>query len=478
MFMIRRRMISPATSQGQAMLRFIAAPKPLATFWNQQRGSVAILFALTVFVLCGSIALGLDYARALALRTKLQSAVDAAALSAHPDGTNNDPTMAARVTTNFDYNMQNQKYGVVNLNVTSTPIAQGIHVDATAQVPTTFGRLLGINTMAVSVAAEAISANATYEIALVLDNTGSMDGSKINSLKTAAKSLVDTIEQSGAANAVKFCLVPFSNYVNVGLANRKSMWMSVPADYTESGNGCYTTTDWDGCPMSTQTGTCSNDGVPYSCSWSYCTTPGPPRQICSSWTYTHTWNGCAGSRKPAPDLEVTASFASPIPGILDVGCPSELTRLTNDSAVIKAQIDGMIASGETYIASGLMWGWRVLSPGPPFADGQPPNANPPNRKVMIVMTDGANTKSQQDTGHEGSDQNAADAAMVSLCTAIKAQNIELYTIAFTITDPMIKARLQGCATDPGHFFDSADGAALEQAFSQISGSLIKLSLSR
>ena len=437
-----------------------------------------MLFGLTIFVLCGSIALGLDYARALALRTKLQSAVDSAALGASPNGTPNDPAMIARVNENFNYNMQNQKFGAVAIAVTSTPIPQGVRVEATADVPTTFGRLLGITKMLVSVKAEAISAKFKFEIALVLDNTYSMFGSKLSDLQSAAKTLVTNVDTASEPGTVKYALVPFSNYVNVGVANRNSPWMSVPKDYTESGSNCYTTTDWDGCPATTVTGTCTNDGVPYSCSYSTCATPGPPQQICSNYTYTHTWNGCAGSRSPAPDVDVTASFSAPIPGILDVGCPSELTRLTADATAVKGQIDGMIAQGETFIASGLTWGWRTLSPTPPFADAAPYKSNPPTRKVMILMTDGENTKSQDDVAHEGGDAAASDAEMTQLCTLIKAQNIELYAIAFTVTNQATKDRLKTCATDPAHFFDSTDGAALQQAFSQISGSLIKLSLSK
>ncbi|MEQ1697109.1 MAG: VWA domain-containing protein [Hyphomicrobiaceae bacterium] len=450
----------------------------LPNYVNDRRGSVAMLFGLAVFVLCGSIALGLDYGRALALRTQLQSAVDSAALGANPNGTPNDPDMIVRVNKNFNYNMQNQKFGAAAIAVTSTPIPQGVRVNATADVPTTFGRLLGINKLPVSVKAEAISAKTNFEIALVLDNTYSMFGSKLADLQAAAKTLVTNVDTAGTPGSVKYALVPFSNYVNIGVANRSATWMSVPKDYVDRGNYCYTTTDWAGCPATTTTGTCYNDGVPYSCSYATCATPGPPQQICYDYSYTHTWYGCAGSRVPAPDADVTASMSAPIPGILDVGCPSELTRLTTDVVTVKSRIDAFVAQGETYIASGLIWGWRVLSPAPPFADAAPSKSNPPTRKVMILMTDGENTKSQWDVAHEGTDTAASDAGMAQLCTLIKAQNIELYTIAFAVSNQQAKTAMKQCATDTAHFFDSTDGAALQQAFTQISGSLIKLSLSR
>lgn len=449
-------------------------------FVRQKDGSIAILFGLIVFVLCGTVALGLDYARALAVRTKLQWSVDAAALGARATDLSDSATLQARVTDLFNYNNKGANNGAINITVSSTTITNGVRVEAQATVPTSFGRLLGVNSLPVSVKAEAVSANGNFEIALVLDNTGSMMGTKIDDLKSASKDLVDTVSTAVTAGGggVKFGLVPFSQYVNVGTANRSSTWMSVPNDYSENYNSCYTTTDWDGCPTVSTPSTCYNDGVPYSCASVTCATPGPSRSVCSSGTITHTWYGCAGSRTPAPDTAVVANMSKPVPGVLDTSCPAQLTRLTSDTGTIKTQIDGMVATGETYIASGLMWGWRVLSPTEPFNDGVAAGGAVPTKKAMILMTDGANTMSQLDTTHSGYDVTASNTAMDQLCTNIKAQNIELYTVSFTVTDPAVKDRMISCATDAAHYFDSADGAALKTAFERIAGALTKLSLSR
>jgi len=247
-------------------------------------------------------------------------------------------------------------------------------------------------------------------------------------------------------------------------------------------SGSYTTTDWTGCPTTTTSYTCYNDGVPQTCTSTQCTTPGPPHTVTYNYPVNHTWNGCAGSRAPGPDLTVSATFGSPIPGILDVGCPSQLTRLTTDSASIKAQINAMIAQGETYIPSGLMWGWRALDPGPPFADaaayGQGANST---KKIMILMTDGFNTRSQGGniaTDHEGTNSVAADAAMGLLCTNVKATGIELYTIDYQVNNANAQALLQACATGSDHYFNAQDSASLQAAFNSIAGSVIKLALSK
>lgn len=453
--------------------RTVTRPEMMA----DTRGSVAMIFALASLVLCGMIAFSLDYTRAMSVRTKLQHAVDAAVLAADPQS---DLTLAeatANVNGNFAFNMKSQ-FIAANIHVdTPVVIPHGYRLTATADVPTTFGRLLGITNIPVKATAEAVRGKYSVEIALVLDNTASMDeAGKLDAAKAAATQLVNQIAASSTPGSVKYALVPFSNYVNVGMSNRGAAWMSVPNDYTEHhGGGSYQTTDWDGCPTSTSSYACTRDGVPQTCTSTYCTTPGPVRTInYPAWDQGHGWNGCAGSRTPAADLTVDATFATPIPGILDVGCPSELTRLTTNETTITNQIAGMVAQGDTYIPAGVMWGLRVLSPNVPFADGAAYNTV---KKIMIVMTDGFNTKSQDTTNHEGNNTNDADQAMGQLCGIAKTSGVEMYTIAFKVTDNGIKQNLQTCASDGAHYYDAQNNQALSDAFNKISGSVIKLALS-
>ena len=462
---------------------------------SDERGSIAIIFGLSIFVLCGMVAFSVDYSRALAVRSKLQSAVDAAALAADPTGTLPYSKVKDNVNSTFAYNMPADFMLSDNVKV-NDPIAiqSGYQVTATADVPMTFGRLLGVDTIPIGALAEAKRSQTNLEIVLVLDNTFSMtQNGKIAAAKTAAKDLVAQIVSASPANTVKFALVPFSNYVNVGVGNRAaySNWMSIPADWVETINvpgGSYTTTDWAGCPTITQTYSCPQDGVPQTCSYQACATPGPVHTVTYnpySYTVNHTWKGCAGSRLAAPDLNVTAGFANPVPGILDVDCPSTLARLTTDDTAIKTQIDGMIAVGETYITSGLMWGWRTLAPDSPFADGVAYNSNPRTKKIMILMTDGFNTRSQSGTNHDGTDSVAADKSMeqptasgASMCENIKATSIELYTIDFEVNNAASKSLLQTCASGFDHYFDAQDSNALIAAFHTIAGSITKLALTK
>ena len=72
--------------------------------------------------------------------------------------------------------------------------------------------------------------NLTVEVALVMDNSGSMaDHNKINIAKSTAKQLIDTVynaaSSSNKPNPVSFSLVPFSAMVNVGTNNANAKWM-------------------------------------------------------------------------------------------------------------------------------------------------------------------------------------------------------------------------------------------------------------
>jgi Flp pilus assembly protein TadG len=445
-------------------------------FLADSRGSVALIFGLTFLVLGGITAFSIDYSRTLAVRDRLQTAVDAAVLAADPSTLATFAQVVDNVNASFAYNMPLQ-FGATQIAVAApVTIPDGYRVSASANVPTTFGRLLGINVIPVNVVAEARRAQANVEIALVLDNTASMDGAKMAALKVAAKKLVTDVVAASDNDTVKFALVPFSNYVNIGVGYRNKNWMSVPDDSVETRTVCWQTTDWDNCPTKTFSTTCYNDGNPYTCTWQGCITPGPERTACWTGPVNVTWNGCAGSRAPAPDKDVTAAFNKPIPGIMESVCPSALTRLTADHAEIKNRIDAMIAQGETYIPSGLMWGWRALSPNSPFSDGVAANARPITKKVLILMTDGENTKSQWSTNHDGTSQFDANDATDKLCTEVKNDNVELYTIAFEVTAAQPKAVLQKCASPGQYYFDATDSVALDAAFGKIAGALVKLAL--
>lgn len=122
---------------------------------------------------------------------------------------------------------------------------------------------------------------------LVLDTTLSMEGARLTSLKTAATDMVNTIESFDNDN-FRLAVVPFSNYVNVGLSRRYESWMSVPHDTSTTTNVCRNKRDVTGtsnCRI--VSGVRDRDGVkvPYTrkkCDRTY----GPQYQVCGPRTVT------------------------------------------------------------------------------------------------------------------------------------------------------------------------------------------------
>jgi Flp pilus assembly protein TadG len=67
-----------------------------------------------------------------------------------------------------------------------------------------------------------------------------------------------------------------------------------------------------------------------------------------------------------------------------------ITPLTSSTSKLYAAIDAMKPTGNTNVPEGLAWGWRSISASAPFTEGSPDTRKDID-KVVIVLTDGANT---------------------------------------------------------------------------------------
>ena len=442
------------------------------------RGNVAIIFALSVFALMGMVGLAIDYGRLAAARQELQSMADNALVTA-----------ATSAKMNIDFQAAGSAHFATSWAVKKRTSTASITISdlgnnelsgfATTALPMTFSRVLGFKSIDVGVKASIVYGQNSAELALVLDTTGSMSGAPLQDLQTASKVLLDTVYAApGADGKVKVSVVPFAQYVNVGLANRNASWMSVPQNTSTTTNACTTNSpiiSQSNC--STQTATGYNDGVPYSYQYQQCTNIyGPPVTTCGPQTWTSTWNGCAGSRNYPLDNSASVSNNQRVPGVMDAWCGSEVLRLTNDRSAIDGTVNGLVAGGETYIPAGLLWGWRTLSHDAPYADATSSTAPNAARKVLVLMTDGANTRSPNYPDHEGYNANQADTLMAETCTAIKATKIIVYTVAFNVTDQAAKDRLSACASSSAQFFDAPSASALKASFEKIGQALAAIYL--
>jgi Flp pilus assembly protein TadG len=463
----------------------------LRRFRRESSGNVAMMFGLGAAAIFAATGAAVDYSRFSNARTLAATAADSAAIAgAKTRGTPAERREAARKV--FEANFQaSGAIGAPTVryeNIREHGSDIGFRVEAQVEVRAILGAFTGTSRQVVATKSEA---KATFEepteVVFVLDTTASMAGGPIAQLKAATTGIIDEMARRVAQpDLLKIGVVPFAQYVNVGLANRDKPWLDVRADYQDP--------SWDNCRDERRAlgrnncrmvsfpaeparppGICYNDGRPYSCGGS----PGRPartEEVCDT-IYSeptrvctrepgrwHRWHGCVGSRN-YPLETIDGRYDVRIPGIMDVHCATPIQELTTNTAAVRTMINGLTTSGETYLPAGMIWGWRMLSPGEPLNAGA---AGPGGaRKFMIFVTDGRNTLSPSYPTHNGRVASTADQLTRETCANIAADrssDIKLFTIAFEMDGLETKAILQACAARTGgEFYDATNAAALREA---------------
>ena len=445
---------------------------------RETHASTAIIFALAAFVLAALIGLAIDYGRGSRARERLQVALDNAVIAAatrKSDGYNDGQAVMTSFMASNWLKPDGSDAPVLTYQEIGADTVSG---SASINLPTTFARILGRTELELGVNSQAKFGTNAIEVALVLDTTASMTGAKIAALQAAATQLI-TQAYAGpdAANKVKIAIVPFAQYVNIGTVYRGQSWLANSADTSGTENVCSWVPADPNATCTTRTGYWNNDGIQTPYTYQDC---GASVQQCAMQPVTHTWNGCVGSRAYPLDVsQPSASAGQPVPAMLDAWCGAALQRLTNDQSALSAMIASLTAQGETYLPSGLIWGWRLLSDQAPFADAASPTATPRVRKVIVMMTDGFNTLAPTYPAHDDwGNATQADSLTAQTCTNIKAANIEIYAITFDVTEVPAKTRMAACASAPPYYFDAQSGNQLVEFFGLIGRSLSPVRLAR
>jgi len=198
-------------------------------FIKDARGSVAILFGVALIPITIGVGVAVDYGRALLQRERMQVALDASTLAvgSWPGLSNAEMQAKAQEYFNANFPTSNQLGSVSPLNLSTS--GNTIVVSVSGSVPTTFMRLANIDHVSVGASTTVLVGMGTAEVAIALDNSGSMTGSKIAALKTAASNLVDTLfaaaQNSQETDPIKIAVVPFAAGVNVGSQYANASWI-------------------------------------------------------------------------------------------------------------------------------------------------------------------------------------------------------------------------------------------------------------
>ena len=163
----------------------------IARFRRDTRANIAITFALATIPILGAVGAATDYSLATRIRTKLQSAADTAAVAAVSEKSagwtaamamSTDGAVPAGVTeaTNVFRGVASTMTGFQNLQVTTSTVTKtGTNLNSSftfsAEVPVTFMKALGWQTMTVGGTSTANSSLPLYlDFYLTLDVSGSM----------------------------------------------------------------------------------------------------------------------------------------------------------------------------------------------------------------------------------------------------------------------------------------------------------------
>src|SRR3990167_3058686 len=210
----------PPMSTGQGLSaglsNGVAEMSVLERFRRSERGNVATMFALALVPVFGVVGAAIDYARVSEVKAQLADALDAGVLAVGSQS-NMDDDKAFEIINDWITAHLGDKYtGMWKLDSATVGEDGSIVAAASGSVDTTMARVLGIYEMPISVTAEAIRSLGKVEVALVLDNTGSMKGTKLKELKNAADALVTLLAESAEdPEDLRIALVPFSQTVRL-----------------------------------------------------------------------------------------------------------------------------------------------------------------------------------------------------------------------------------------------------------------------
>ena len=454
----------------------------LRRFQRDECGTVGLIFGLSIIPLMGLTGVAADYARASSVRTELQMAADATALALAKDAVKLDAGQTyIRAQAVFDGNY-GKRFESELTSLTVTRETDRFKVEAKAHVKYSLLPILGLNGTDVTVTSTSGWGVNKIEIALVLDNTGSMGWSgKMPELKkalcgnTTCSSTTPTSGfvrqmQDAAINAdqIRVALVPFDTTVRVPA----SVQASVVAAPATPGTVSYSGAGYCGmAPVTAQRVSwfrfADRDKDTISSGWNAGVWVG---WGCGTGRITKaTWQGCLWDRDQTGNRDVTAVGVNPTsietlyPAVTcrsnDLARMASLMDVNANGPQLITALAAMKPSGNTNLTIGVNWGMNMLMPGEPMSNAIP--AEPNLSRFMILLTDGDNTENRQ-----GGSAAAIDARARLACTNAKAQGIAIYAVRVIEGN---KSLLQDCSSGPGYYYEVATAAQLDDVFKAIAG---------
>ncbi|MEX3011842.1 pilus assembly protein TadG-related protein [Hoeflea sp. TYP-13] len=459
-------------------------------FRRDESGNFMMIFAFATGVIFLTVGLAVEYSESINIKTRVTNALDAATLATARAISIGDITEAQGAdylesvfTANIGVDdLSKSKYSLESITINT--VSQT--VSATARYDQDL-KFISVGTAATNQNVDSLSA-ASYgmsdiEVAMVLDVTGSMWGSKITALKDAAKIGVDELLSVNTPTDVKvrISLVPYSWAVNTG-----PLAKYVYPDFKSKKSAAPV---WDQDLFDTT-------GVGYDVA-SFQATGNMSDMVANA--DGSAVDKCATDRKkPISGTSYQHKDANPSYGMISrdsrldtVNCPSaELMLLSSDNTALTNTINSLAASGWTAGHIGLQWAYYTISYD--WADYVPTAAKPADHtdpdkdidKYIILMTDGEFNTAYADVkkkNWKGGKQGSTSRSFTdSLCTEIKDNDVKIFTIGFQLYSSTALNMLKSCATpddgDITYHYEPVTGSELKETYENIARTIQSLRL--
>lgn len=507
----------------------------LRRFVGDRSGNFAILTGVTVSMLAVAVGFGTNVAQIYNVRTNLISSLDAALTSTGRDistGVIKEADAAASIKAfleaNGDGSVNNGDYRIVLIEpLTIDKVEKTIEATAYVDVDAFFPLFGQSNKTRVVTTAATLYSDTKVEVAMMLDVTGSMgsagtrlDGknqTKLQNLQTAASAAVTQLLSRnvvGIDPRVRVALVPYSQSVNVGQDLKDATYAEYDPKKEPGGlldvvlnllfgllglpNGIEAVGIDKSLPAGSQklerpVGLAAlakplNVDLKKALDQTrakkgdLCTTERKRENSTKKIVFDDSEDG---PEKAMINRDRRLGFGADG----TAGCPkATVVPLTTDVSKLTNSISKFTAGGGTAGHIGIQWTRYMLSPdwgaflSAKVTGSAPSKYGKDIKKIAILMTDGEFNAAYVGVA-EGGSTSGGQAGLsktyaLTLCDAMKADKIEVFTIGFMLNSG--KSTLQACASpDTGalkHFYDASTGEELRQAFDEITKNIEVLRL--
>lgn len=462
-----------------------------------EHGGVALIAAALIVVLLAATGAAIDVSRSLDSRQRLQTALDASLLAAASESLKDEDTIKRKVLETFT---ARRSWGKELSNVT-VELAIGedsIEGVATADYANTLLGAVWRDRMTVRVASQVKAGQRDIEVALVLDNTGSMASqNRMGIMKASVNNFISEmqkLDRESSTTTVKVGLVPYETRVRLDTSLRNEPWLNFDeiiahleekAAEEKEGRGRGRGRGWGrggrrGGEENEQQGKVTEDDA------------------------RNAWEGCVWDRRVI-GMNRYDSHIDMVMADENTHYPATLLKhqvdgnsvkmwescdltavlpLTDNFVEARTRVATMRPDGYTNVGLGLIWGWNLVDPAAPFTEGKA-YTDPKVLKFIVLLTDGDNTFNRRgytEDPHEKWGQDYAgrfnrgmrDESTEDTCANLKKTPIKVFTIRVVDGNAGL---LRDCASSPDMFYDIRNPNEMRAVFNEIADRIKQVHLS-